>query len=148
MKIIAKNKKAFFDYFVVETLEAGIALMGSEVKSLVEGHIVLKDSYVSFSKGEAFLQKAHISEYKQSSHNNHEPERLRKLLLHRKEIEKLQHMIQAKGYSCIPLKVYFKNGKIKLEIGIVRGKKQYDKRQSLKEKATQREMDKSLKRPR
>lgn len=145
IKIIAENRKARFDYNLIETIEAGIVLTGSEVKSLRNGQCNLKDSYVSFQGEEAFLQNAHISVYKASSYNNHSPERLRKLLLHKQELEKLYAQVREKGYSLIPTKIYFKRGKVKLEIALAKGKKVADKRESIKKKEAQREMARSLK---
>lgn len=145
IKIISDNKKAWFNFEILEKFEAGMVLTGSEVKSIREGAINLKDSYVSFANGEAFLQNAHISEYKASSYNNHHPERLRKLLLHRDEINKIMGRVQEKSLSCVPLKVYFKDGRIKAEIGLARGKKQHDKRESIKNKDSARELARALK---
>ena len=145
IKIISDNKKARFDYEIVEKYEAGLVLTGSEVKSLREASVTLKDAYIAFRNGEAFLQNAHISEYKSSSYNNHEPERLRKLLLHREEINKIMGKVQEKSLSCVPLKIYFKNGRIKMEIGLGRGKKKHDKRQSIKKKEADRELSRALK---
>jgi SsrA-binding protein len=143
--IISENRKARFDYQIIETYEAGIALTGSEVKSIRNKQVQLKDSYVSFVGDEAYLQNAHISEYKASSYNNHEPERLRKLLLHRHELEKIYGALREKGLSCVPLKIYFKNGRIKLEIALAKGKKQHDKRESIKKKDATRELKQQLK---
>ncbi len=145
IKIIAENKKARFDFEIVDKYEAGLVLTGSEVKSIRDGAVNLKDSYISFRNGEAFLQNAHISVYKASSINNHEPERLRKLLMHREEIDKIAGRVQEKSLSCVPLKMYFKAGKIKIEIGLGRGKKQHDKRQSIKKKESDRELARVLK---
>lgn len=143
--IISDNRKARFDYQIVETYEAGIALTGSEVKSIRNKQVQLKDSYISFVGDEAYLQNAHISEYKASSYNNHAPERLRKLLLHRHELEKIYGALREKGLSCVPLKIYFKNGRIKLEIAVVKGKKQHDKRESIKKRDATRELKQQLK---
>ena len=148
IKIIANNKKARFDYTIIEVYEAGLSLRGSEVKSLRAGSCNLKDSYIAFKGHEAYLQKAHISEFKASSYNNHEPERNRKLLLHKHELEKIYANMREKGYSCVPLKIYFKSGRIKLEIALVKGKKQHDKRQDIKEKASKRDIQRQLKRNR
>ena len=145
IKVIADNKKARFDYQILEKFEAGLVLMGSEVKSIRAGKINLKDSYVSFRNNEAFLQNAHISVYTASSYNNHDPERLRKLLLNKKEIDKIQGSVQAKSLTCVPLRMYFKNGRIKIEIGLGKGKKAHDKRDSIKKREMNREMQKSLK---
>jgi SsrA-binding protein len=140
IKIISDNKKARFDYTIVETWEAGIALMGSEVKSLRDGQVNLKDSYIAFRGHEAFLQNAHIGVYQASSYNNHDPERLRKLLLNRNELLQIQSAIEKKGLACIPLKIYFKKGRVKLEIALGKGKKKGDKRQSIKAREADREM--------
>lgn len=145
IKIVAENKKARFDYEIIEKLEAGLVLTGSEVKSIRDGQVNLKDSYISFRDGEAYLQNAHISEYRASSYNNHHPERLRKLLLHREEINKIMGRVQEKGLSCVPLKLYLKAGRVKVEIGLGRGKKQHDKRQSIKQKESDRELARALK---
>ena len=145
VKIITDNKKARFDYEITEKFEAGLVLTGSEVKSLREGAVNLKDAYVSFRNGEAFLQNAHISEFKASSYNNHHPERLRKLLLNREEINKIMGKVQEKSLSCVPLKMYFKRGRVKVEIGLGRGKKKHDKRQSIKKKESDRELARALK---
>lgn len=144
VKIIADNKKARFDFEIIETFEAGMSLMGSEVKSLRNGQVNLKDSYVSFRGEEAFLQNAHISPYTASSYNNHEPERLRKLLLHKEEINQIQGDTTKKGLTCVPLKLYFKNGKVKLQIGLAKGKKKADKRESIKKRDANREMDRQI----
>ena len=145
IKIIAENKKARFDYEILEKFEAGLVLTGSEVKSLRDGAVNLKDSYVSFRNSEAFLQNAHISVYTASSYNNHHPERLRKLLLHKEEINKIMGRVQEKSLTCVPLKLYFKGGRVKVEIGLGRGKKTHDKRQSIKKKESDRELARVLK---
>ncbi len=145
IKIIATNKKARHDFHILDTYEAGMVLTGSEVKSLRDGQVQLKDSYVIFKSGEAFLQKAHISPYKASSYNNHEPERLRKLLLNREEIERIYALIREKGQVCIPLKIYLKKGRVKLELGMAKGKNKGDKRQDIKAKDAKREMARALK---
>lgn len=144
--IVQENKKARFDYFIVETYEAGLALTGSEVKSLRDRNVQLKDSYIAFVGDEAFLQNAHISVYKNSSYNNHDPERLRKLLLHRKELAHLYGALREKGLSCVPLKIYFKSGRAKLEIALVKGKKAHDKRDSIKQRDSDRQIRSSLRR--
>jgi SsrA-binding protein len=146
--IIQENKKARFDYEIIETFEAGLMLTGSEVKSLRDKNVQLKDSYVSFRGDEAFLQNAHISEYKASSYNNHEPERLRKLLLHRIELERISASLQEKGYSCVPLKIYFKKGRAKLEIALVKGKKTHDKREAIKKRDVDAQIRSTLRRDR
>jgi SsrA-binding protein len=138
-KLIASNKKAYHDYFVLQKFEAGIALTGTEVKSLREGRAQLKDSYVGFEGGEAYLLSAHISPYTHGNRENHDPERKRKLLLHRKEIEKLNAQVVEKGLTVVPLRLYFKGGKVKAEIAVVRGKKLYDKRATERKKEMDRE---------
>lgn len=132
--IIQDNKKARFDFTIVETFEAGMVLTGSEVKALRNKTVQLKDSYITFQRDEAFLQNAHISEYKSSSYNNHHPERLRKLLLNRKELNEIYGAMREKGLTCVPLKIYFKNGKVKLEIALAKGKKTHDKREAIKQR--------------
>jgi SsrA-binding protein len=132
--IIQENKQARFDYFITDTYEAGLVLTGSEVKSLRQKNIQFKDSYIAFKGDEAFLQNAHISEYRASSYNNHAPERLRKLLLHRKELDQIFGAIKEKGLTCVPLKIYFKEGQVKIEIGLAKGKKLHDKRESIKKR--------------
>jgi SsrA-binding protein len=138
-KLIASNKKAFHDYFVLQKAEAGVALKGTEVKSLRDGKANIKDSYVIFKNGEAFLFNAHISPYSHGNLQNHEPERNRKLLLHRREIEKLREQVVEKGLTVVPLRLYFKGGKVKVEIAVVRGKKLYDKRETEKKRELDRE---------
>jgi len=138
-KLIASNKKAFHDYFVLQKAEAGVALTGTEVKSLRDGKANIKDSYVIFKDGEAFLFNAHISPYSHGNLQNHEAERSRKLLLHRREIEKLREQVVEKGLTVVPLRLYFKGGKVKVEIAVVRGKKLYDKRESEKRRELDRE---------
>lgn len=144
IKIITENKKAWFDYEIIEKFEAGIVLQGSEVKSLRNAQVNLKDSYVAFRGHEAFLQSAHISVYMASSYNNHEPERLRKLLLHEHELEKIYKAVTEKGLTCVALKMYFKKGRAKVEIGIARGKKKGDKRQAIKSRESDREIQRAL----
>ncbi|MDR3568349.1 MAG: SsrA-binding protein SmpB [Syntrophobacteraceae bacterium] len=141
IKLIAQNKKAYHDFEIGDKFEAGIVLLGTEVKSLREGRANLKDSYARVKRNEVFLFGLHISPYSHASYENHEPERVRKLLLHRAEIKKLVGKTQERGYSLVPLKVYFKEGKAKVEIALARGKKEYDKRESLKRKEGVREMD-------
>lgn len=146
--IIQENKKARFDYTIVETYEAGLVLMGSEVKALRAKDVQLKDSYIAFRGDEAFLQNAHIAEYKASSYNNHAPERLRKLLLNRKELEEIYGALREKGYSCVPLKIYFKEGRAKLEIALVKGKKTHDKREAIKKRDVSDQIRSTLRRSR
>ena len=144
-KLIASNKKAFHDYFVLQKFEAGLQLTGTEVKSLREAQVQLKDAYIIFKAGEAFLFGAHISPYAHGNRENHEPERTRKLLLHRREIEKLLIQVMEKGLTVVPLRLYFKGGKVKAEIGVVRGKKQYDKRDTEKKREADREAAQAMK---
>ena len=143
--LIQENKQARFNYHIVETYEAGLVLMGSEVKSIRAKNIQLKDAYVSFKGHEAFLQNAHIGEYKSSSYNNHQPERLRKLLLHQNELEDIFAALREKGLTCIPLKLYFKNGRVKVEIGLAKGKKTHDKRESIKKQDADRQVRRATK---
>jgi SsrA-binding protein len=144
-KLIASNKKAYHDYFVMTKYEAGIALSGTEVKSLREGRANLKDSYVIFKKDEAYLFNAHISPYAFGNRENHEPERSRKLLLHRREIEKLIVEVTEKALTVVPLRLYFKGGRVKVEIAVVKGKKQYDKRETEKRREADRETASAIK---
>lgn len=146
--IVQENKKARFDYEILETYEAGLVLTGSEVKSLRDKNLQLKDSYVSFRNGEAYLQNAHISVYKASSFNNHEPERHRKLLLHQHEILKIYDAVREKGLTCVPLKVYFKKGRAKVEIALVKGKKLHDKRQDIKTRDAKARLQQELRKAR
>lgn len=136
------------DYSILETWEAGIVLLGSEVKSIRDRQIQLKDSYISFRGNEAFLQKAHISVFQASSYNNHEPERVRKLLLQRSELNKISAAIQERGLTCIPLKVYLKKGKVKLEIALAKGRKTHDKRAAIKKRDVESQLRQTLARSR
>ncbi len=145
IKVIAKNRKAFHDYHIEETFEAGISLVGTEVKSLRDGKANLKESYVIIKNNEAFLFGCHISPYTHGNLQNHEPLRTRKLLLHRKEIDKLWGSISQKGLALVPLKLYFKAGRAKLEIGLAKGKKQYEKRDTIKEREANREIERHMK---
>jgi SsrA-binding protein len=144
-KLIASNKKALHDYFIVQKFEAGLALTGTEVKSLRAGRANLKDSYVILKDGEAFLFGTHISPYTHGNFENHDPERTRKLLLHRKELEKLKKETTEKGLTVVPLRLYFKGAKVKAEIAVVRGKKQYDKRETEKKREADRETAAAIK---
>lgn len=144
IKIVTENKKAFHDYHIIESYEAGLVLRGSEVKSLRHGNCNLKDAYVSFVGDELFLQKAHISVYQASSYNNHDPERLRKLLLNRSEIDKIYSSVSEKGMTCVPLKVYFSEGQVKVQIAIAKGKNKGDKRDSIKKRDVNRELQRAL----
>ncbi|MGE5892762.1 MAG: SsrA-binding protein SmpB [bacterium] len=146
MSIVAQNRKAYHDYTIEETWEAGISLTGTEVKSIREGKVNLKDSYVIIKDHEAFLLHCHVSPYSHGNIMNHDPLRTRKLLMHRREIEKLLGKITQKGYSLIPLKIYFKGPRIKVEVGIARGKKVYEKREAVKEREAKREIERAMKR--
>lgn len=146
-KIVAKNKKAFHDFHIDQTLEAGLVLSGPEVKSVRAGKVNLRDGYAQLKNGEVFLYNVHISPYAWATHLAQDPLRVRKLLLHRREIRKLIGKLHEKGVALIPLKIYFiSNGKAKVELALARGKKLYDKRTALKEKESNREMARSLRR--
>jgi SsrA-binding protein len=145
IKIIVKNRKARRDYSVLDTFEAGLVLTGTEVKSLREGKANLKDSYARAEAGEVFLHNLHISEYGQGNQFNHDPTRARKLLLHRREIDRLQGRVQEKGLTLVPLQLYFKRGKAKVEIALARGKHDYDRRRDIAQRDARREMDRDLK---
>lgn len=140
IKVVATNRRARRNYTIVETFEAGLVLMGSEVKSLRESRLELKDSYADIRNGEAFLVGAFIGPYEFARDGGHEPERDRKLLLHRREIDKVAGQVAEKGLTLIPLQVYFKDGKAKVELGLAKGKSTFDKRQSLKDREHEREM--------
>ena len=140
VKVIAKNRRAFRDFEVLDRVEAGIVLRGTEVKSLRDGNVRLTDSYALVEDGEVRLRGMHIPPYKGGSWTNHNPDRTRKLLLHRREIKKLLGRVQEKGLTIIPLSIYFKRGLAKLEIGVARGKKMYDKRNTIKKRDAEREM--------
>jgi len=144
-KIVCVNRQARHNYFIDETYEAGLVLVGSEVKSLRDGKANLVDSYAQIRHGEAFLINTHISPYAGANQFNHEPTRTRKLLLHAREIERLTGKTKERGLTLIPLKLYFKDGRAKVELGLARGKKLYDKRDTLRRKVAQREVERSLK---
>ena len=144
-KTIAQNKKAFHDYFVEESMEAGIELVGTEVKSLRQGRANLKDSWCSIVEGEIFLNGMHISPYEQGNIFNKDPLRVRRLLLHKREIMRLLGQVKQQGYSLIPLSLYFKGSRVKVQVGLCRGKKLYDKRQDLAAKAAQRDIQRANK---
>ena len=139
IKLIANNKKAFHDYFIEEKYEAGISLAGTEVKSLRQGKCSIKEAWVSIDKGEAFICGMNISPYEKGNIFNKDPLRVRKLLLHKTEIRKLDQASQVQGYTLVPLEVYFKRGKVKVQIGLAKGKKLYDKRESTAKRDQQRE---------
>ena len=142
---LAENRKARHDYFVEETIEAGLALVGTEVKSIRNGKCNLKDSYADIDNGEVFIKQMHISPNDQGNIFNVDPLRERKLLLHKSEISRLLGLVQRDGYALIPLSLYLKNGRVKVALGICKGKKNYDKRDSMLEKAHKRDMDRALK---
>ena len=144
VKPIAQNRKAFHDYFIEDRAEAGLVLTGTEVKSLREGRVQLKDSFVQFRSGEAYLIGAHISTYDAGSWTNHTPERDRKLLMHRREIERWASSVATRGLTCVPLSLYFKGSRVKTEIALVKGKKQHDKRDALRDKDLKREADRAM----
>lgn len=140
-----KNRKAYYDYEIEDTYEAGIVLKGTEIKSIREGKANLKDSYAIVKNGEVFLLNMHISHYDNGNIFNHDETRTRKLLLNKKEIYKMRDSIEREGYTLVPIKVYFKNNRAKIQIGIARGKKSYDKREAIKKKDMNREIQKQLK---
>lgn len=146
IKVVAKNRKASHEYFLLERYEAGIALMGSEIKSIRAGQISLKEAYVRVDGQEAWLMDAHVAPYDQASYNNHEPRRPRKLLLHRSEIRRLWDDVRQKGVTIIPLRVYLKDGLAKVEIAVAKGKKLYDKRQDIAKRDAEREIERQLRR--
>lgn len=141
IKVVATNRKAQHEYFILDTLEAGLVLQGSEIKSIRAGHISLAEAYVHTDGQEAWLMDAHISPYAQASVFNHEPRRPRKLLLHRDEIRRLWNEVRKKGMTIVPLRVYLKNGRAKVEIALAKGKKLYDKRESIAKRDAQREAE-------
>jgi len=144
-KLICQNKKAFYNYSIEETVQAGISLLGSEVKSLREGKVNLGDSYGDIKRSEVFLVDAHISPYAQANRLNHDPLRTRKLLLHKKEIKRLIGKVEQRGYTLIPVKLYFVNGKVKVDLALAKGKRLFDKRETLKKKTMEREMERGRK---
>lgn len=145
IKVVANNRKAKHEYFLLDTFEAGIVLKGSEIKSIRAGQLSLAQAYVSIEGGEAWLINAHIAPYDQASRFNHDPLRPRKLLLHRKQIKKLFENVRQKGTTIVPLRVYLKDGKAKVEIALAKGKKHYDKRAEIAKRDAQRELDRRYK---
>lgn len=143
VQVVATNRRARRNYTIVDTFEAGLVLVGSEVKSLRAGKMELKDSYAQVDRGEAFLVGAHISPYDFSREGGHDPERPRKLLLHRKEIDRIGGALAEKGLTLVPLQVYFKDGRAKVELGLAKGKTTYDKRETLKRRDSEREMERA-----
>ena len=145
VKVIATNRKARHEYQFHDTYEAGLALKGSEIKSIRAGRVSLQEGFVLFDGGEAWLVNVHIAQYDPASQQNHEPKRRRKLLLHRREIERLQSRAQEKGYTVVPTKLYLKDGRAKVEIALARGKKLYDKRQTMAKRDSKRQVERALK---
>jgi SsrA-binding protein len=145
VKVIVDNRKARHDYHIIETIEAGIVLKGTEVKSLRLGRVNIRDSFARVKDGEVFLHGMHISPYEQGNRFNHDPLRIRKLLLHRREINRLVGKIQEKGYTMVPLKLYWKHGKCKVELALVKGKRLHDKRETLARKDAERRIERALK---
>jgi SsrA-binding protein len=143
-KVVAQNKKAYHDYFIEETYEAGIVLQGTEIKSIRAARLNLKDAYARIHNGEMFLYNLHVSPYEQGNRYNHDPLRTRKLLLHKKQISTLIGETKEAGYALVPLKVYLKNGFAKVLIGLAKGKKKYDKREDLKQKEAKREIERAF----
>lgn len=145
IKIIAQNKKAYHDYFILETIQAGIELQGTEVKSMRAGRCNLKDSYISITNKEAFIKGMHISPFEQGNRFNHDPLRERRILLHKYEINKLEGRTMQQGLTIVPLKVYFEGSLVKMDIGLAKGKKLYDKRQDIAKRDQKREAEKDFK---
>ena len=143
-KLIAKNRRARYDYHIDDTMEAGLVLVGTEVKSLRAGRATLVDGFAEITNGEAFLHGVHIPEYTQGTWTNHEPRRVRKMLLNRHEIDKLESRVNERGYTLIPISLYFKDGRAKVELALARGKKTYDKRHALAERQANREKEQAL----
>ncbi len=144
IKIVAKNRKAHFEYFIQESFEAGIALKGSEIKSIRGGQVSIQEAYVQIDGQQAWLVNAHIASYQAGSYSDHDPKRQRRLLLHKKEIRQLWAEVRQKGVTIIPVKMYLKNGKAKLEIAVAKGKKLYDKRQEIAKKDQVRDLDRVM----
>jgi SsrA-binding protein len=143
--LVTTNRQAYHDFFIDETYEAGLELRGTEVKSIRAGHANLRGAYARVKDGEVWLEGAHIAEYEQGTYMNHDPLRPRRLLLHRREIDRLVGKVQAKGLTLVPLKLYFKHNRVKVELGLARGKKLYDKREAIAERETQREIARATK---
>ena len=145
VKVIAQNKKARFDYFVEETYECGIVLVGTEVKSVKAGNVSFADSFAEIINGELWMRNFHISEYAYSSVFNHNPDRQKKLLVHKEELKRIRRKVEEKGYTLIPLDFFLKHGIVKITLGICKGKKQYDKRETIKERDINRELSRDFK---
>jgi SsrA-binding protein len=144
VRTVATNRKARHDYHIDDTFEAGIALTGTEIKSIRAGRVSLRDSYATIKEGELWLLNTHIAPYQQGTYANHEPRRPRKLLMHRREINRITGKLQEKGFTLVPLRLYLKNNLAKVELGLARGKKQYDKRAALRQRETRREIDRAV----
>ncbi|GGK23681.1 SsrA-binding protein [Caldalkalibacillus thermarum] len=144
IKVVAQNKKARHDYYIEDTYEAGIVLTGTEIKSIRAGKVNLKDSFARIKNGEVFLMNMHVSPYEQGNRFNHDPLRTRKLLLHKREINKLIGLTKEKGYALIPLKIYLKRGLAKIDLAVAKGKKLYDKREAMKKRDAQREIERAF----
>jgi SsrA-binding protein len=144
-KIVAENRKARHNYFIEDTWEAGLVLKGTEVKSMRDGRVNLKDSYARIKDGEVWVHQMHISPYPFAYYDNHDPLRVRKLLLHKREIKKLYARANEQGYTLVPLQVYFRDGKAKLRLGLAKGKRQYDKRETIRRRDEQRDLDRARK---
>jgi SsrA-binding protein len=144
VKTVATNRKAQHDYFIEDSFEAGIVLTGTEIKSIRDGRVNLRDSFAMVREGELWLMNVHIAPYERGTYANHEPRRSRKLLLHRRQINRIAGQLQEKGLTLVPLRMYLKNNLAKVELGLARGKKQYDKRATLRDKQSQREIDRAL----
>lgn len=145
IKLIAENRKARHEYFIEERYEAGLVLLGTEVKSLRQGRANLKDSYAKFRKGELYVHQMHISPYPFAYYNNHDPLRTRKVLLHNHELRQLTSKLNERGFALIPLRLYFREGKVKVELALAKGKRQYDKRQTIRDRDEKRELDRHRK---
>ncbi|MEJ5357920.1 MAG: SsrA-binding protein SmpB [Desulfobacterales bacterium] len=145
IKIVAENRKARHDYLILEQIEAGLVLTGTEVQSLRLGKVNLKDSYARIKNGEAWLHQVHISPYPFAHHDNHDPLRTRKLLLHKREIHKLYGKVNEQGHTLVPLRIYFKGGRAKVTLALVKGKREYDKRRTIRERDEKREMERARK---
>jgi SsrA-binding protein len=144
-RVVAENRKAFHDYHIVETFEAGVALQGTEVKSIREGRVNLRDSYARVENGEVFVYNVHVSAYSHRGYADHEPTRRRKLLLHKQEIRKLIGKTVERGMTLVPTRMYFKNGRVKVEVSLAKGKKEYDKRETIKRREADRETRAAIK---
>jgi SsrA-binding protein len=145
IKVVATNRKAYHDYQIHDTFEAGLVLVGSEIKSIRAGQVSLQDGFVQFERGEAWLINVHIAQYDPASRLNHEPRRRRKLLLHRRELERLQGKVQEKGFTLVPTRLYLKDGRAKIEIALAKGKRLYDKRQAIAKRDSDRQIERALK---